>query len=718
MTWADEVAAGQMAERIAWYGAWCAAEEAAKKAAHERGAWPQGVRRVDNDRELLRVCARVPAGTPEPLIRAEVFAGLLRRAEPMVLPEFDLCGHWLLEGRLRRETLPAVIDEPARKACVAAHPQRSFWTRWDHLTPETHRFLAKGIEGSLSHIEAQFPKTVTEDERHFLQGMKVMVQAFSGFVLAHAERAEELGRNELAESLRHIALKPPRTYFEAIQLIWLRYVVFNQEGRGAMAFGRIDQHLYPFYKADLAAGRITRAEALDLLCQLRAFSTNVDNTGSTTVGGVDSTGKDASNEVTYLVLEAADMVRVPDMSLFARFHEKSPRRYLEACAKLILSGGGMPAMMNDAVSLKQLEQIGITGPDAFNHCFTGCAHLYVEGLQVSWTEAHIYLPPMVMDVLKEMRAKPEVGLTYDRLQDRLQARIAGHIEWVARDYNSPRFISSAASPDLFLSVFLDDCIDRRRECNEGGARYPGVIGLDIYGSALAADMLMAMKQLVFEEKRVGFEEVMAALDANYEGHEPLRQMLLNGAPKFGNDQAEVDSIAAQLVQWVSDACRINTPSLCDGSILRPIFPGTWGYVSYGCDLMATPDGRRAGEPMSDSGSPMAGRDKKGLPAMFNSLAKVDHTLFNGMALNVRINPVDFKGEAGINRFIAVLGVMRQKGLQELQFNCVTNELLREAQRVPEKHGNLLIRVAGYSARFVQLNNEIQTSIMAREQHSN
>jgi formate C-acetyltransferase len=115
---------------------------------------------------------------------------------------------------------------------------------------------------------------------------------------------------------------------------------------------------------------------------------------------------------------------------------------------------------------------------------------------------------------------------------------------------------------------------------------------------------------------------------------------------------------------------------------------------------------------------MAGRDKKGLPAMFNSLAKVDHTLFNGMALNVRINPVDFKGEAGINRFIAVLGVMRQKGLQELQFNCVTNELLREAQRVPEKHGNLLIRVAGYSARFVQLNNEIQTSIMAREQHSN
>lgn len=724
-------------DKIARYGEWVLAQERGKALNFDQirpgFEWVRGYpvtvaiavnmsadRAEGLRRDIQQACLTLPPDTPEPLIRAEAFCRLLQSTEKVVLPDFDLCGHWFFDGRIRRTfSTPPEADARVLQQIDATHPLRGFLTRWDHAAPETNRFLREGIGGILNRILAQLQVAPSGEDRYFLEGMRMEVHAFSDFVAAHADEADKGGKSRLADSLRHLALKPPRTFFEALQLIWLRYVAFIHEGRGAMAFGRIDQHLYPFYQADLAAGRLTREEALDLLCQLRAFATNADNTASTTIGGWAAEGCDGTNEVTYLFLEAADFVRVPDLSLFARFNEKSPGPYLEACARLIFSGGGMPAMVNDEVSLKQLAQIGISGADALNHCFTGCAHLFVEGVQVPWTEAqeNICFPHLIMGVLKELRALPEETVTYDRVLAGLRASLTAQIQTQCRQYNTNLgHINFKTATDLFYSAFADDCIERHREHSGGGSRYPGVLGIDLYGLALAADMLMSLKKLVFDEKALGFEQMMAALDANFEGEEALRQKLLNGAPKFGNDHAEVDAIAVQLVELASEELGRQTPSLCDGSVLRPIFPGTAQYVRLGQNLMATPDGRRAGEPYSDSGSPVAGRDTQGLSALLNSMARIDHSRFNGMALNMRLNPSDFKGESGMKRFLALLAVMRQKGLQELQFNCVTNDQLRQAQQAPDRHGNLLIRVAGYSARFVQLQTELQEAIIARHQH--
>ncbi len=673
---------------------------------------------ADIDAEIVNTCLALPADTPEPILQGEIFAGLLRRSDKVVLPDFDLAGHWVYGGRFRWQPAAAPeADEATVKRILAKHPRRSFGTRWDHAAPDTEEFIRIGIGGLIRKTGEQLSAGPAVEERHFLSGVKLELEAFSNFVAGHAEAAEKAGKSEIAASLRHIALAPPCTFFEALQLIWLRFVVFNREGRSAMAFGRLDRHLYPFYAADLAAGRLTREKARELLCEMFSY-VYWTNTAAITIGGRMPDGCEGSNEVSLLILETALAMRVPMVSLFALFNAESPKAYLEACSRLILAGGGMPAMLNEKASLKQLAAIGIKGKDAMRMCFTGCAHLFVEGLQVPWRESCLVLPDILMAILKELSGLPEAEVSYERIIGRLHEAIRANVRDNCEEYNRGlEQVSSKNSPDLFFSAFTGDCIARRREHNDGGARYKGVIGLSIYGTAMAADILMALKKLVFEERRFTFKEVIAAAAENFENREPMRRQLLRGAPKYGNDNDEVDAIAARLVEMAADECRRQNHLLKDGSVMRLIFPGTASYVVMGKNMQATPDGRRAGEPLSDSGSPMAGRDINGLSSMLNSLARVNHEQFNGMALNVRINSKDFKGEQGLKRFLAILKVMRLKGIQELQFNCISNQELREAQRAPESHGNLLIRVAGYSARFTGLNRDVQEAIIARQEHS-
>lgn len=666
--------------------------------------------------EIINTCLSLPDGTPEPILRGTFIANLLKRTKPVVLPGFDLVGHWVLDGRFVWEpvTLPE-IDQTQREKILEEHPFRSMSVRFDHAAPDTKRLLQEGIGGILNRIDHQLALPCQPKEKDLLAGMKIAVEAFSAFAVMQGAEAARMGRTDISASLQHIATHPPRSYYEALQLIWLCYVVFTRERRSAMAFGRLDQHLIGFYRADLAAGRITREKALDLLCEMFAY-VYWTNTAAMTIGGMLPDGTDGANEVSLLILEAAGEMRIPMVSLFARFGENSPREYLEACAKLILAGGGMPAMMNDEVSVKQLAALGVTGGEAYDHCFTGCAHLYLEGRQVAWTEKWVVLPPLLLKVLKAQRGTADT-LTWNGLLASIREEIQRNVAEGCTTYNANvTRINAENSPDVFYSALIADCIERRKECNDGGARYKGVIGVDVYGLASAADMLAALKVLVFDRKRYSFEEVMEATEQNFEGSEPMRQELLQAAPKYGNDDPVVDGIAAQLLKQVSDECTRQQESLCDGSYLRVIFPGTASYVRIGKELPATPDGRRAGEPISDSGAPVTGRDMKGLTALMNSLGAVDHSQFNGMALNVRLSRQDFSGAAGLLRFKVLLDVMRSKGLQELQFNCISSDELRQAQRDPEQYRNLLIRVAGYSDRFTNLQPDLQNTIIERNEY--
>lgn len=672
------------------------------------------------DRELALACAENP-GASSVVIRAELFCRQMAGAIPQVLPEFDLCGRLSLDGKMCYRHVPeeAVSAEQVREA-LSKHPMRRFPMRWDHAAAETDYFLAHGIEGELERIRERLTRPCSDAQREFLTAMDKVLVAFGGFIKAHVAPAREQGRDELADSLEWISMKPPRTFHEALLLLHFRFVAWAFEYREAMALGRMDQHLQPFYQADLKAGRITRERAVDLLRQFIALLSvgYVNPVHSLTIGGRLPDESEGVNDVSYMILDVFREQKLPGVNLFARFHEHTPVEFLNACAEVILTGGGMPAMCNEDVSLGQLAEYGVSREDSMKHVFTGCAHLHVEGLQVPWTEGiWLVAVQLVEQLVRELWDEGVEELDFDVVLSRLSDKIETSVITSVNAYNKTiRDCSSQSSPDIFYSVFVDDCIERGCEYNAGGARYPGVYGLDIYGLGLAVDMLAVIKTEVIEKKSVTLSELRKAVESDYKDMEMLRQRLLHAAPKYGNDNDDVDGLATWFVDKVVENCRKYESTMCDGSKLRPIFPGTLGYIHLGQRTGATIDGRHAGEPYSDSGSPVAGRDRKGLTALLNSLGKIDHSGFTGMALNIRLNHRDFQSEAGAARFRYILDVMRAKKMQELQFNCFSTEMLREAQERPEEYANLAIRVAGYSALFTLLQKNEQDAIIARNEH--
>lgn len=662
-------------------------------------------------REEALIRRRNPDASPE-FIRAELFKSELEHAIPTVMPEFDLCGRLTLDGKFRRTLTPAdavTADEVA--ACLALHPFRRFPYRWDHAAAETERFLAEGLDAIHNRL-AQAP------DNDFVRAMDTALSAFQAFIERHIPVAEAAGRTAMAAALRQIAHGPARTFYEAILLIHLRFVAWAWEFREAMALGRMDVHLLPYYQADLAAGRITRDQAVDLIQQFISLLAvgYINPVHDITISGRLPDGTDGTNEISYMILEAFRKQKLPGVNLFARFHAGTPAAFLDACADVIFTGGGMPALCNEDLSLQQLASYGVSPEDAFKHVFTGCAHLNLEGLQVPWTEGVWCIAPQVVNtILPALLEQP--SFTFDDVKALVAEEIDHTVAYAVRDYNKKiASCSSTVVPDVFYSLFVDDCLTRGLEYNHGGARYKGVFGLDIYGLGLAADMLEVIRYEVIDRHNYTLKDLTEAAAANFEGLEVMRQQLLHEPPKFGNDNDEVDGIAAWFVDTVVACCQKHEPDMCDGSRLRPIFPGTLGYVLVGERTPATIDGRRAGEPLSDSGSPVAGRDTHGLTALMNSLGKIDHSGFTGMALNIRLNHRDFQGEEGRRRFRVILDVMRSKGIQELQFNCISTDELREAQAHPENHANLAIRVAGYSALFTLLRKNEQDSIIARHEN--
>jgi pyruvate-formate lyase len=682
--------------------------------------------RGDLEREYYAACRRDQAYVLRRLgvdatacrARAGLFCEQLSNAEAVVLEDFDLCGRLTLDGRFCRRAAPSdSIGEDEVRSAMDLHPLRLFSSRWDHASAETERFLAIGIEGERERIRVQLALERPVEERDFLESMLETLDAFSEFIQAHIEPALAMGKVELAESLKVVANEPPQTFYQAILLLHLRFVAWAFEGRGAIALGRMDIHLGKFYQADLDAGILDRERALDYIEQFIVLLSvgYLNPVNSLTIGGRLPDGNEGTNAVSYLIMEAFGRCKLPGVNLFARVHRDSPVEFLDACARLVFTGGGMPAICNEQVGIDQLALYGVTREDALRQTYTGCAHLFVEGLQVPWTEGRWLTPvPLILQAMEAFRDRPDA--TFEEFLADLRDRMFANARQAVDAYNDQiRRCNGKNSPDVFYSVFIDDSIERGRELSIGGARYPGVFGLDIYGLGLAVDMLSAIKVFVFEGD-LGMCELIEACKSDFADCEPLRQQLLRRAPKYGNDDDAVDDLAVWMVGVADEACKTLEPMMEDGSKLKLIFPGTLGYINMGLNTPATPDGRHAREPYSDSGSPVAGRDKKGLTALLNSLAKIDHSGFHGLALNIRLNHRDFSGETGCRRFRAILDFMFDSSIQELQFNCVSTELLRAAQKNPGEYSNLAIRVAGYSALFTMLNKNEQDAIIARQEH--
>ena len=454
----------------------------------------------------------------------------------------------------RGDRLPSGVDAAGYQTLWDEHQargQRDFWAGFDHSLADLPTLLATGLGG--------YPRTgapVAElhpgaAEQVFLRAVDLTLEAFSAMIRRLADEARQKGDARGAETCAAVAEDPPRSFSQAVQLVWLTHLVFKSEGRCHMALGRIDQYLWPFYRRDLEVGVMTREQALERLCHLWARLDEIGEVQNICIGGLTPEGNDGTNALSILCLEATRLVQSPHTNLSARFHDQTPDEFHRACFELIRTGIGFPAIFNDHVLQEGLVEIGIPIEAARDACMVGCIETMLPGRQPAWSDSRFNTPLCLLRAMERMNA----GGTYEQLSDlfrqELAAAIAAHVDQV--NQHIARF-PAERYPDRFLSALTRSCIERARDVNAGGADFPRFHGIAVMGLATIADSLVAVKRLVFEERSVRYEDLMAALRDNFSQAEALRQMLLNKAPKYGNDDPYVDAIAAEIVSWTADEC--------------------------------------------------------------------------------------------------------------------------------------------------------------------
>jgi len=653
---------------------------------------------------------RQNAGQPQPVIWAQAFANVLDHVD---LHTYS--GDRIMGSRVGfwTQRLPDSLSETDYHAAVESHNvrgRRDFWAGFDHTLADYPTLLKEGISGLLSCITESRQSHGSPEKHAVLEGMRITLEGFSRYICRHVG----LATADLRPALEWISSRPPRTFHEAILLVWLTQMVFVSEGRYANALGRIDQYLLPYYECDMVSGRLDRESALALLCNLWAHIEELGEVTNICVGGLTPDGRDATNELSYLCIDATRLVQSPHTNLSARFHDDSPAAFHRAAFECIRTGVGFPAIFNDQVLIPGLVEAGIPVEVARDHCMVGCIETMLAGRQPAWSDSMFNTPLYVLSALRRLAL--ETAPDWTRLQALFTEEVQNAMTRHAACVNAHiRRFPAAQFPDPFLSVLTRDCIRRARDVNDGGAEYPRFHGVGVMGLATISDSLAAVKKLVLEEKSVSLPILMAALETDFDGREPLRQMLMLKAPKYGNDDPYVDDIAVWVVALAADAClEHRTP---DGGRFVAAMAANINNIPAGREVGATPDGRRAGTPLSDAASPYFGRDQNGPTAFLSSVARPDYRrVLTGSVINMKFEPEFFRDEEGARRFESMTRFFVKHRIPELQFNFTGTQTLLEAQLHPENYGNLVVRVSGFSGYFTRLASEVQCDIIRRRGH--
>ena len=542
------------------------------------------------------------------------------------------------------------------------------------------------------------------------------------------ERKAELQR--LADVLAHIATEPARDLYDALQLVWIVSVALQHESNASsLSLGRVDQYLLPYYRASKRAG--ASDEKIRELLQCFYLKCNtivaVRSTESArffagfpigynlVVGGVDASGNDASNELSLLLLDLQRDTRLPQPNLSLRIHKGTPDKLLHKAAEIIRLGDGMPQCFNDEVNIPAFENRGVSAEDARDYGVVGCVELSIPGRMYGLHDISMFNMLKCLEIT--MHAHKEGFATFDELVGATEDTIRHYVGLMVKGCNTCDLAHRETSPTPFLSTLVHDSLEKGTDITSGGARYnpSGVQGV---GTANLADSLYVIKKAVFEDKTITYQDLLAVLDRNWtgEGDEVLRQSFVNRYPKYGNDVDDVDLLGRHFLEFYGHC--VETYENPRGGKFQPGSYTVSAHVPLGAVVGATPDGRRAGEQLADGGlSPMVGRDQHGPTASLLSVSKLDNFLnSNGSLLNVKFSPSTLAGEDGLQKLMAYLRSFSKLGIQHIQFNVVDRKTLLDAQAHPEKHKNLVVRVAGYSALFVELSKAIQDDIINRTEH--
>ena len=608
-----------------------------------------------------------------------------------------------------------------------------------HIIIDYPRLLNNGL-GAL--VEELREHCARDAQNTFYAAALILLEASQRHILRYAALAETLAigcddasrREELrkmAEISRHNAQHKPQTFWQACQLFWYMNVILQYESNASsLSIGRFDQYMLPFYQASLSQGDDPAflkelLESLWVKCNdvvlLRSTSSARYFAGFPTgytalLGGLTESGRSAVNVLSFLCLDAYQSVQLPQPNLGVRVNELIDRPFLLKTAETIRLGTGIPQIFNDEVVVPAFLNRGVSLEDARDYAVVGCVELSIPGKTYGLHDIAMFNLLKVMEIAMQEN-EGNAALSYEGLLDHIRAKINHYIALMVEGSNICDIGHRDWAPVPLLSSFISDCLESGKDITDGGARYnfSGVQGI---GIANLSDSLHALKGLVFEQQRLSFDELLAVLKANFatpEG-EKVRARLINRFEKYGNDIDDVDNISAELLRhYCKEVEKYRNPR---GGQFTPGSYTVSAHVPLGAVVGATPDGRFAGEQLADGGlSPMLGQDMQGPTAVLKSVSKLDNYLLsNGTLLNVKFTPATLEGDAGLQKLADFLRAFTQLKLQHIQFNVVNAETLREAQQRPQDFAGLVVRVAGYSAFFVELSKEIQDDIIRRTAH--
>lgn len=654
----------------------------------------------------------------------------------------------LMDKKLCKEVLAAEADG------VLSVGSRT--TATGHVVPNYPKVFSLGLRGIINNAKAKLAAVdvINHDVQHnidFWEGVITQCEATIRFAHRYAALALELAEKEqdaqrkaelvrIAQTCQTVPENPPEDTYQAIQFFWFMHLVMQIETNGhSIGLGRFDQTMYPYYKKDLEAGTITYEQCVEMLeCvwikiteiikvrdafDAQAFA-GYPMWQNCVLGGVTPQGKDAVNEFTFCALDATFNVKTTQPSLSLRYHNDMDPKCFEKAMTMIQSGLASPAMFNDNLVIPTVLAKGATVKEARDWSIEGCVENYVtgktDGRPVVGYINTVKLVEFVLNNGVDPLTGKQLGLptgdpttfaTMDDFMAAYEKQMAYFTKLMCEAYNIVGACHVHMLPAILPSALVDDCIEKGVTLVEGGAKY-NFSGSFITSIANAADSLAAISKLVYDEQKISITDLKAALANNFEGQEALRLMLLNKAPKYGNDDDYVDEFARRIVEMAADEVE-KYPDSRNGRYVLSVLSQSFN-VLQGRSVGATPDGRFALAALNNNASPCAGRDKNGPTSALRSITKIDQMrALIGTLVNQKFDPVLVKGDKGLEILGSVVKAYFQELGEHLQINVVDEATLRDAQKNPDQYPNLMVRVAGYSAYFIELDKSVQEDVIAR-----
>lgn len=679
----------------------------------------------------------------------------------------ELCRYW--QGRTLDDAINTRLEYDQLKGSEVG--EKIFQTNLYHYAGAGHlaidypALLSLGFDGLIEKAKKAYTELDKKDvdygeKRDFFQAMIIMHEAAKRYTLRYGDLAKTKAQETtdatrkaeletMAENCYAIAGGVPQTFWQALQLFNIATTLIQVESNGhSISFGRMDQWLYPFYKKDMEAGRITKEQVLELLevqyvkmnnaTKLKDKGTVAVRNGrgfggeSLTIGGVDSDGQDATNDLTMLMLEGSAHTRMMNPWVCVRMHEQTPYELKVKAVECIRAGYGHPKLFNDEPAIKAMLTKGVTLEEARNYAVVGCVEPSLPGKEYGWHDAAYVNTPKMMEMVwnggrildgenKGKQIGPDTGSldTYQTFEEVIESIDHQFEYWTDQMCSSLNIIDKVhrdLKPLPYLSAFYLDCFESGKDVTEGGAKYNG-IGPQAAGMATCADSLSTIKQLVFDEKSHTGLELLQAIQENWEGHDRL-YALVNSTKvhHYGNDDDYADELFVHMFECY---CRhIKGRPIPRGGAFSPGVYSVNANVAMGLNTNASIDGRKKGEPISDNMGPVhtdgGSHDVCGPTAIANSVSKVDHSYAsNGTLLNLRFPEETVAGIEGRDNLISFIDEYMARCAMHVQFNIMSSKTMRAAQKKPEDYKDMLVRVAGYSAYFVELGKPLQKDLIQR-----